>query len=493
MSKVKKYSMIFNEDFEVGMELKVIEKVCNILSRRIGTKISVSKVAVAVHSDMGKVEGIQGFLSDGRRIRFDFRLGTSSKVIAIHFWNGFKIQPDLTMPTDDKNIVHIIDAIEQVLNTGQPEEFLLTENCLNEDVVVASKTQGKISKEIADAVNAWSTDMNMGEDDLKNRRMKELYNSFRYWKSEVPSSGSFKDVSESAFRDYIIQYLAKYGITNIFMRKISVFKAGKEVTIDSDESENKKFDSEIMKMSLDDQIEFIKIMTRSVAQGKKNSLIICGTPGVGKSRTVKEIVNEEKGSRKVIWDAGLIKKADDLYKFLYKYKDKENLIIFDDTPVIENASFRPLLLSALSPEHERPISNRGEKFVDPNSLASLDTKKVLDNFMFEAGIIITTNVPKKKIDSAIASRTTPIELNVDKKAVVDSIRVNLHTILSEYKSFGEVSVEEATELLNFIEENLSVVDHIDFRLFKECLSMISIIPPSNMWKKYCITLLRNYR
>ena len=422
---MKKYKpLLLKEAFALGSEISVIEKTCNILGRKVGSKISVSKVPIERSTDVGHIEGIQAFLSDGRRLRFDFKIGDSSKIIAIHFWNGFHIQPDLTMPTHDKNIIQIISAIAEVLQTGQPEEFILTENILNEDVVVTSKTQGKVSKGIADAVNQWAKDMDFGEHDLQNRRMKELYNSFKYWKTEVPSSKDFLDVSESAFRDYVIQYLAKYNLTNIFMRKVKVFKAGKESFINTDESIEKKFDKEIMQMSLDDQIDFIKIMTRAVAQGKKNSLIICGTPGTGKTRTVKEIVNEEKGGRKVIWDSGLIGKASDLYRFLYKYKDKENIIVFDDTKIIEEKAFRFLLLQVLSPEKERSVSNRGEKYVDPDSLASLNPKSILDRFMFEASIIITTNVPKKKIDGAIASRTTPIELNVDKKAVIDAIRVN---------------------------------------------------------------------
>ena len=64
---------------------------------------------------------------------------------------------------------------------------------------------------------------------------------------------------------------------------------------------------------------------------------------------------------------------------------------------------------------------------------------------------------------------------------------------AEYKYFGEVTISEATELLDYIESNIHVIDHIDFRLFKECLSMISLVPPNNMWKKYVMVLLQNYR
>jgi len=486
---MKKYNpLLLKEDFAIGSEVHVLEKVCSILSKRVGSKISVSKVPVGRNTDIGHIEGIQAFLSDGRRLRFDFKIGNSSKVIAIHFWSGFHIQPDLTMPTDDKNIIQILDAITEVLKSGQPEEFILTE-----DVITISKTQGKVSKGIADAINQWASDMDFGEHDLQNRRMKELYNSFRYWKTEVPASSDFIDVSESAFRDYIIQYLAKYNLTNIFMRKIKVFKAGKEISIDTDESVSKKFDKEIMQMSLDDQIDFIKIMTRAVAQGKKNSLIICGTPGTGKSRTVKEIVNAEKGSRKVIEDSGLIGKVGDLYRFLYQHRDKENIILFDDTKIIEEKAFRPFLLQILSPDHKRILTNRGEKYVDPDSLASLNRKSIPDSFEFEASVIVITNVMKKRMDSAIVSRTTPIELDVSKNSIVDSIRVNLHKIVSEYKDFSEVTIGEASKLIDFIEENINTIDRIDFRLFKECLSMVCTLPPSNMWKRYVLMLLKDFR
>lgn len=100
---------------------------------------------------------------------------------------------------------------------------------------------------------------------------------------------------------------------------------------------------------------------------------------------------------------------------------------------------------------------------------------------------------KRKIDSAIASRTTPIELDASKKSVLDSIRVNLNKIVSEYKDFSEVTIEEATKLIDFIEENINSIDRIDFRLFKECLSMICTIPPSNYWKKYVLAILKDFR
>jgi hypothetical protein len=261
----------------------------------------------------------------------------------------------------------------------------------------------------------------------------------------------------------------------------------------SDTATAKKFDSELMGLSLQDQIDFLKHMIGTVVQGKKVALVICGTAGVGKSRTVKEILASEKGSRKVIWDSGLIKKEEDLYRFFYKYRDKENIIVFDDTPIIEVKQFRALLLSALAPEHKRPISFRTEKFVDPNSLASLDTKKIPDSFIFEASVIITTNIPKRKMDGAIVSRTSPIELNVEKSDVIDSLRVNLATIIKEFKDFGNVSLEEATDVLNFIEEHLGHIDHIDFRLFRDCLAIRAVIPPSPLWKKFILMTLQNYR
>ena len=130
----------------------------------------------------------------------------------------------------------------------------------------------------------------------------------------------------------------------------------------------------------------MELLTKSVGDGITTSMIISGAAGVGKSYTVKKIL-EANNQTTVHFIRGYVK-ATGIYKLLWENRQSHQTLVFDDCDsVFEDAVGLNLLKAALELSKSRRICWMSEKeFVDE------DGGQIPNYFDYEGQIIFLTNI-----------------------------------------------------------------------------------------------------
>lgn len=175
---------------------------------------------------------------------------------------------------------------------------------------------------------------------------------------------------------------------------------------------NLRKEEEFFKISSADENDFkvFSILTSiidNIVTGNRNSLVINGKPGLGKSYLVKKRLVYHGKKEKT--DYITIKGSTDLdafYEMLYDYKDR--LIIFDDCDnLMDDISFINIIKAVTDTMPRRVVSLK-RKIAGGNQ-AEIGKDKIPERipnvFEFSGKVIIITNLAGSKIDSAIISRT----------------------------------------------------------------------------------------
>jgi hypothetical protein len=464
------YKKIFKEGFLRSDVEKAMRITCKILSKRLSRKIYISQLPEDVEKmGIGKITGISAFIDGGWQIRFNTKYNaTSGDIESVDLWLTPRINPHFSIDTAGISIVKIIDVIVQTFLNPQTNVYKMEED-------VAAMGGGIKSEALSKSINAWFKEMQIDETKLANTRIKHLYNqSYLYWYNSVRTE-EYVLVSESSFRNYLIQAFEKNGIKNIFMRDILVSKGSKEKQIINKKNED-EFNKTTFSMTLADTVDYLKTNVRLVTRGYSNALVIGGTAGVGKSKLVLDTLKEEGAVYKYF--SGGIKNNQAFFDVLSK-NNKEGLIcVFDDADYIVSKKAEDITKALLGTEPVRQVIWFDAKF-------KAGSTKNNPEIGFKSRVIIITNLPKRKLSPAIISRTTPIEIDVALPEIIDDIRINLNNLMPEYP---DITYEMKKIVLDFIEKVIKHVDQIDYRIFFHCVKVFSSGTPN--WKKFIMPVLK---
>lgn len=179
-----------------------------------------------------------------------------------------------------------------------------------------------------------------------------------------------------------------------------------------------------------------------VAKGIGKALFISGNGGIGKTYAVSSVL-EAYGHRRPV-DYNILKTRCtpiNVYKFLYKNQDR--ICVFDDCDsVLQNVEGRSVLKSALDSDNVREV------FWNSDSKDIVDTTDCMDNdevaeclerwskkhddrigipnhFFFNGSVIIISNMKKseiKKLDEALVTRATSIEVLLTNSEILDRLK-----------------------------------------------------------------------
>ena len=123
----------------------------------------------------------------------------------------------------------------------------------------------------------------------------------------------------------------------------------RKITIPSRSNET---DREIDK-KLKNRFSILKLMTQAAISGDVKSLIISGPAGLGKSFTVEEALENwdpEEENHTVV--KGYVK-ATGLFRTLWEYREKGQMIVFDDSDSIFNDDTTLAMLKAVTDSTEK--------------------------------------------------------------------------------------------------------------------------------------------
>lgn len=237
-------------------------------------------------------------------------------------------------------------------------------------------------------------------------------------------------------------------------------------------------------MSLNEKIDMLRMGVRAVTRGYKNSRLITGVPGIGKSFAVLDELRIEEAN--YIHITGGIKDAKAFYITLYKHNSSDIIIVLDDVnDLIRKRQNVEILRAAVSNDEERIIT-----FADQNMFLMEGYKSYQPKMKFKSKVIIITNIPKTKLDPAIVSRTSPIEIIVDKYEIAPFIEANLAEAPPT-----NVPIEWKHEAWNYITKELGLnnIKRLDFRVFEDVMLWLRATkdPDSQTkdWKKMAYSVL----
>lgn len=467
--EIDSYNSLLFEGFMLKDIDRALVLVSNILGRRLGTNINIGTLSNDFDRSEGSFTGVYGMMNDGKAIRFNFSIGkTSGDIKSIDIWYKPAKYPDITIDTEGFNIIQIMDEIVVAIQEKTPQ-----------NIMILTEKQSPITDKSKKSINDWIKADGIETWDMENKRISNLYNEYTFWYSNLSDEEvkEYKAVSKSTFFKAVGDILKKNNLVNKFSKQLKVTKASKEVARVNKTNEA-KFKKSLYNMSLDDWMELVKTNLQAVIQGYKKSVLISGTAGIGKT---KNVLDELKASgQKYEYISGGLKDARSLYMLLHDNNKKDLILVFDDiNNLFRNKEATEILRVATTNDNNRQIS-----FVDSKIEKN---KKYKSRINFESKIIIITNIPIKKIDKAIVSRTSAIEVNPSKQDILDSIRVNLE----EAPPQG-VPIEWKMEVFQWMDQEIGVKDitRIDFRVFEQALIWKACSPDSSKWKKFAYTLIR---
>jgi hypothetical protein len=140
---------------------------------------------------------------------------------------------------------------------------------------------------------------------------------------------------------------------------------------------------------LDERFNILSVLTDAAINGDARSVIVSGAPGLGKSYTVEKALEK--------WDPNQVShgiskgyiRTTGLYKLLYQYRRKNQVLVFDDCDNLFNDDNSLNLLKAVCDTTERRIVSY---LAETNMVDEESAEKIPRHFVFEGTVIFITNL-----------------------------------------------------------------------------------------------------
>lgn len=239
-----------------------------------------------------------------------------------------------------------------------------------------------------------------------------------------------------------------------------------------------------------ERFEILADLTNATVSGDSRALIVSGPPGLGKSYTVENILsNLDEYYYTVI--KGFVR-ATGLYRILYEYRNKGQVIVFDDADSIffDDAALS-LLKAACDTTERRIISWRAETNMKLDDGDSLPT-----SFEFEGSVVFITNMDFDRIVdnqakfhehvAAMISRAHYVDLTMRSRR---DYLVRIKQVIGQGMLSDRLTQPQVTQVVDFIEENMDSLRELSLRMAIKIASTMKSNPEK--WERICrVTCMR---
>ena len=233
-----------------------------------------------------------------------------------------------------------------------------------------------------------------------------------------------------------------------------------------------------------ERFEMLEDMTRATKKGDVRAMIVSGPPGVGKSFGVEKVLGKHDIINQIAQDGRPSKyevvkgamSAIGLYCKLFKYADKDNVIVFDDCDsVLQDELSLNILKAALDSKKTRRIHWNTDSF-------KLRNEGVPDSFEFKGSAIFITNIKFDNVKSkkmrdhleALESRCHYVDLTIDteREKMLRIQQIVGDGMLTEYKFADEVH----EEIIDFIDINKKRLRELSLRTVLKVADLAKAFP-----------------
>ena len=233
---------------------------------------------------------------------------------------------------------------------------------------------------------------------------------------------------------------------------------------------------------LRERFEMLEDMTKAAKKGDVRAMIVSGPPGVGKSFGVEKVLGKhdliatlgEKAPKYEVVKGAM--SAIGLYCKLFKYADKDNVLVFDDcdSVLLDDLSLN-ILKAALDSKKSRRIHWNTDSF-------KLRNEGVPDSFEFKGSAILITNIKFDNVKSkklkdhleALESRCHYIDLTIDteREKMLRIKQITGDGMLTEYQ-FGEGVVDD---IVDFVDINKKRLRELSLRTVLKVADLAKAFP-----------------
>ena len=263
--------------------------------------------------------------------------------------------------------------------------------------------------------------------------------------------------------------------------KISVSSADAYTDAGAEQTTTREETDEETIERLRERFDMLEDMTRATKKGDVRAMIVSGPPGVGKSHGVEKVLGKHDiiatlGDRPAKYEVvkGAMS-AIGLYVKLYKYADKDNVIVFDDCDSIfaDELSLN-ILKAALDSKKNRRIHWNTDSF-------KLRNEGVPDSFEFKGSAIFITNLKfdraKGKIREhlmALESRCHYVDLTIDtdREKMLRIQQIVRDGMLTEYKFTAEL----VQDIVDFVDINKNRLRELSLRTVLKVADLAKAFP-----------------
>ena len=233
-----------------------------------------------------------------------------------------------------------------------------------------------------------------------------------------------------------------------------------------------------------ERFDMLEEMTRATKKGDVRAMIVSGPPGVGKSFGVEKVLGKHDILSQIAADGRPSKyevvkgamSAIGLYCKLFKYADKDNVIVFDDCDsVLQDELSLNILKAALDSKKTRRIHWNTDSF-------KLRNEGVPDSFEFKGSAIFITNIKFDNVKSkkmrdhleALESRCHYVDLTIDteREKMLRIKQIVGDGMLTEYKFAEEVH----EEIIDFIDINKKRLRELSLRTVLKVADLAKAFP-----------------
>jgi hypothetical protein len=238
----------------------------------------------------------------------------------------------------------------------------------------------------------------------------------------------------------------------------------------------KEFADEFRQLDL--RFNGVETYVKQVANGKIRSLIVNGHPGIGKTHSVKKYLEQSaKGNYLVV--QGRITLLS-LYAALHAHKSAGKVLVLDDVDsIFSNVEGLNILKAAMDTTSTRRIHWA-------STTGKLNTMGIPDNFIFNGGVILISNVGFGGGTSKLVSHLTALK---DRSYCVpvadsgdDSLFKQICYMVLERGLMTDLGVNPNDQmmLLEYIDQNKDEMNTVSLRTVVKLVEIFNIDPVN--WK-----------
>lgn len=474
-----------NRGLAVGSVSRTMASLAKSLNRRFPFGLDTD-IAEGHKNSEGTFRSYTGYLPDGRELRINFLLVDPDRIHSVDLFEEDATAPQKSLVfEEDAELSQISEIVIDLVtsNLKDPDSYIS-----HPRIVRGRAPIGSAQRKVLD----WLNDPDHTKTRIKAIQHEKLARVYVDYVRSQPEGE--KPLSQGSFIKYVKHYLASNGLKNRWAKGPYITKkVTQEIDIELPEEEKvvKRFGSvndagsvNQMLFSWSDIFDDIKHDFEELMENPDQypyGMVLYGNGGTGKSYFFEE--EAPKYASVIIKGAP---NTSTLFNILYENKDKQ-LIIFDDADsVIVNPNSVNILKAALTDTGERKVFAPNKTAMKDKDLISLGENQKY--FVFNACVVVITNVKQGIRDKALESRVYAIALFMTKGDIIEKIRATCDPGV-----FG-VTEEQADTVAEFLTDlvedgRFEVRDEfVSYRFYKQGVKYIKRHP--DKWRGKMLRKLR---